>query len=198
MVDRSERIIFGLLYAWCVWSFGQALFKIPNVVTLLYLADQTLVLVFLLTRRPAGRISAHPLDIAAAAGATALPLLASPPSGEPLIPPAACSMLMLIGIALHLGAKLSLRRSFGIVPADRGIKSSGLYGLVRHPMYLGYMFTHVGLLLAGPLAWNVAVFGLCWMLFLYRIHAEEKLLTSNDDYRAFQKKTRFRLIPGLY
>ena len=74
---------------------------------------------------------------------------------------ACCSMA---GLLLHLGAKLSLRRSFGIVAADRGIKIEGPYRLVRHPMYLGYMLVHLALLLAGPLWWNATIFALTWIL----------------------------------
>ena len=54
------------------------------------------------------------------------------------------------GFVLQLSAKLTLRRSFGVVAANRGVKASGPYRLVRHPMYAGYALTHVGFLLAGP------------------------------------------------
>ena len=40
--------------------------------------------------------------------------------------------------------KISLGRSFGLIPANRGIVSTGLYRLARDSIYLGYLITHVG------------------------------------------------------
>ena len=47
-------------------------------------------------------------------------------------------MLMFLGFGIAVSAKLSLCRSFGVVAGNRGVRTGGLYGLVRHPMYLGY------------------------------------------------------------
>ncbi len=40
-----------------------------------------------------------------------------------------------VGSILTIMAVITLGRSIGILPANRGIKTKGLYGLVRHPMY---------------------------------------------------------------
>lgn len=196
--DRGEKFFFALIFAVFFIEFSGSFVRGPNVITGLYLADQTLVMLFLLFRRPALQISSRPLDYVIAVAGTLLPLLAVPPSGAAAVPMAACVLLVVAGQFLHLGAKLSLRRSFGIVAADRGIKVEGPYRLVRHPMYLGYMLVHLALLLAGPLWWNAGIFAFSWLAFLLRIAAEERLLSQNGDYRAFQAKTRFRLIPGVY
>lgn len=196
--DRGEKILFAVIFAIFFVEFSWSFINEPNVVTGLYLADQTLVMLFLLFRRPAQQISSRPLDYLIAAAGTLLPLAAVPPSSDPIAPMWLCALLLMAGLLLHLAAKLSLRRSFGIVAADRGIKVEGPYRFVRHPMYLGYMLVHLALLLAGPLWWNAAVFAVTWITFLLRISAEERVLSHNDDYRAFQGKTRFRLFPGLY
>lgn len=196
--DRGEKILFAVIFAIFFVEFAWSFIDKPNIITGLYLADQTLVMLFLLLRRPAQQISSRPLDYVIAATGTLLPLLAVPPSGNPIAPLGVCALLLMAGLLLHLAAKLSLRRSFGIVAADRGIKVEGPYRLVRHPMYLGYMLVHLALLLAGPLWWNVLVFTVTWIAFLLRISAEERVLSHNDDYRTFQGKTRFRLIPGSF
>ena len=102
------------------------------------------------------------------------------------------------GFAIHFSAKLALRRSFGVIAANRGVKRSGPYRLVRHPMYLGYIITQVGILLAGPTVANGAVIGACWAFFVMRIVAEERVLLHNSAYQEFASNTRFRLIPRLY
>jgi protein-S-isoprenylcysteine O-methyltransferase Ste14 len=196
--DRWEKILFLAFFGYFLLAFSLSFARQPNLINALYLADQTIIMLFLLLRRHARRISERPGDYLIAAAGTLLPLLALPSSGENVAPPALCAGLMLGGIAIHLGAKLSLRRSFGIVAADRGIKAHGLYRFVRHPMYLGYMLVHAALVLSGPLAWNIAVFAGCWLSIFLRIAAEERLLCQNEAYRAFQRQTRFRLVPGLY
>jgi protein-S-isoprenylcysteine O-methyltransferase Ste14 len=52
--------------------------------------------------------------------------------------------------------KLSLGRSFGLAPANRGVVST-TYRFARHPIYLGYLITHLGFLVANPTGWNFAV-----------------------------------------
>jgi protein-S-isoprenylcysteine O-methyltransferase Ste14 len=198
LADRGEKIFFLAVFLYFFIEFSRSLLHEPNIFTALYLADQTMIILFLLFRRTATHISENPLDYGIAFAGTLLPLLAVPNSGQNVVPLWVCGVLMLAGILLHLGAKLSLRRSFGIVAADRGIKNEGPYRLVRHPMYLGYMMVHLALVLAGPLLWNMIVFALTWVAFLLRIAAEERLLSRNEDYQAFMGKTRFRLIPGLY
>ena len=49
-----------------------------------------------------------------------------------------------IGLVLVVVGKMALGRSFGIVPANRGVVVRGPYTLVRHPIYTGYLITHVG------------------------------------------------------
>lgn len=150
VADRWERVLFLLFFGYFFLDFGWSLWREPMLVTAIYLLDQTIIIAFLLFRRKAAQISMKPADHAVAVAGTLLPLLVIPAAGAPLVNPAFCAVLMLAGIAIHLGAKLSLRRSFGILPADRGIKAGGLYRLVRHPMYLGYFLVQFGLLLSGP------------------------------------------------
>jgi protein-S-isoprenylcysteine O-methyltransferase Ste14 len=36
------------------------------------------------------------------------------------------------------------------MPANRGVVSTGLYRLVRHPIYMGYLITHAAFVAANP------------------------------------------------
>lgn len=198
ILGQLETLVFVLFYTLIFIEFTHALLREPSAPNALYLFDQTLILCFLLFRRPAHLVTERPLDFLLAIAGTALPMLAQPASGNSLVPPVICSALMIIGLIVHLSAKLSLRRSFGIIPADRGIKSAGAYRFVRHPMYLGYMIVELGLFLNGPQMWNAAVFALHWALFLYRMIAEERVLRRNPDYAAYCARTPYRLIPGVY
>jgi protein-S-isoprenylcysteine O-methyltransferase Ste14 len=106
--------------------------------------------------------------------------------------------LLFIGMFIHIGAKLSLNRSFGIVAANRGVRQNGLYRFVRHPMYFGYVVAHTGFFLTSASIWNALVYGFVWSLFVARIFAEERVLSEDAAYRAFKEKTRYRLVPGIF
>lgn len=169
-----------------------------SVVPLLYLGDQLVVLIFILVRRAAKDVSIRVDDWLFGLAGTFLPLLLAPPSANPVAPPAVFVLLLAAGFAMHVSAKFTLRRSFGVVAANRGVKASGPYRLVRHPMYLGYMLSHLGVLLAGPSLFNAAVIAACWTLFVLRILAEERILLLDEAYGAFAARTRYRLLPGVF
>ena len=197
-LDNIEKFLIVVFYVFLLsrmspWSSGE-----HSVLNLIYLFDQLWVLVFILVRRKTVAITRKPLDWLVAIASTALPLFVTPVSDTPAVPMVFAVMLMLSGTALHLAAKLIIRRSFGMVAANRGIKVNGPYRLVRHPMYAGYMLTHVGLLLGGPTWANFFVVTACWILLLMRIVTEERVLSKDPKYITMMGHTRFRLIPGIY
>lgn len=118
--------------------------------------------------------------------------------GTQLIPEAAGAALQLLGIFWELFAKVSLRRSFGILPANRGVVSRGAYRFIRHPMYLGYFLTDVGFLLVNFGIQNMIVYGCQFALQIGRIVREERLLSDDESYCAYRRKVRFRVIPGVF
>jgi protein-S-isoprenylcysteine O-methyltransferase Ste14 len=77
--------------------------------------------------------------------------------------------------------------------------TSGIYGVIRHPSYLGLLINSLG----WSLAFRSGVGALLTVLLipplLVRIHAEENLLQSEfgDEYNAYRSHTS-RLIPGIY
>lgn len=197
-IERGEQIAFIVLYLNLLLTFSLKLSGPGAMILMLYALDQAIVLAFMLSRRPALEMSRQPLDYLVAVASTLLPLFAMPIAGPNLLPLPVLAIALVCGILLHLTAKLSLRRSFGILPANRGIKRSGAYRFVRHPMYLGYLIVQTSLVLAGPVSWNVAILAASIPLFILRIAAEERLLSQSAEYRTFCRDTRYRLIPGIF
>lgn len=196
LLDLSEQLAVLALYVWFVARLWPDDFSPSNWYPVLILLSEGLVVFLLLIRRPTDRISINPSDWAVAAAGTFLTLLVDK-AGAPLFGQlGAC--LILIGLAIHVGAKLSLRRSFGLVAANRGVKVGGLYRLVRHPMYAGYMLSHIGFLLIAPLLWNLAIYAAAWVFLIARIYAEERVLSEDAEYRAFKSRVRYRLLPGVF
>jgi protein-S-isoprenylcysteine O-methyltransferase Ste14 len=196
IADRVEQGLAVLFYLWFCYRFVTAIAagaSDPRVYAVLVVDG--IVLVFMLLRRPTTDISLRFGDWAWALTATLAPLLLVP---VPPLAPNAGLVLVFAGMAFSLGAKLVLRRSFGIVAANRGVKIGGPYRFVRHPMYAGYVITHLGTLLLLPHMWNWVLFLAAWTAMVMRINAEERVLAGDPSYGDYMTKVRFRLIPGLY
>jgi protein-S-isoprenylcysteine O-methyltransferase Ste14 len=108
--------------------------------------------------------------------------------------------LSLQAAAVVLGAcgYLALGRSFGLVPANRGLVTSGAYGIVRHPLYASYVVAELGYLIQSPRLWNIGVLVVVWTCQAIRLLSEERLLSNDAEYRAYCLRTRWRVVPGLW
>jgi protein-S-isoprenylcysteine O-methyltransferase Ste14 len=107
-------------------------------------------------------------------------------------------VLQLVGAAVALMSLFAIGRSFGLVAANRGIKTSGPYAFVRHPVYAGYLIVDCGYLLENPSAWNAAVLAVATMGQIARISCEEELLTHDPEYSDYRRRVRYRLVPLIY
>ena len=115
-----------------------------------------------------------------------------------LTSPAAGLVLVTLGAALSLVSLLTMGRRFGVRPALRGLVTSGPYRFVRHPMYLSYVIGDIGYNLQE---WNFVTLLLVvagWMSLLYRIHAEERLISQGAEWPAYAALVRYRLLPGVW
>ena len=193
-LDRIEQVLILILWGWLVYRVIVS----DNLFAPLLLIAETTVMVFVLIRRPTEAISVKPLDWLLALTATGAPMLVMP-GPEPIHQLATLAVVLVLGgNFIQFWAKLSLRRSFGIAPANRGVKVGGPYRLVRHPMYSGYLFSHIGILLLMPSLLNLAVYAVSWGAQIFRMLAEERLLSEDPSYRAFAEQVRWRLVPGLF
>jgi protein-S-isoprenylcysteine O-methyltransferase Ste14 len=112
--------------------------------------------------------------------------------------PAAGLVLVTLAAALSLVSLLTIGRLFGVRPALRGLVTSGPYRFVRHPMYLSYILADIGYNLQE---WNFVTLLLVlvgWMSLLYRIHAEERVLSQHAEWPAYMILVRYRLFPGIW
>jgi len=192
--DAIERLALVLLYAPFVLALAATLPSHPWWV--LVAISESLAVVLILIRKP-GTMALAPYPFLIGFAGTALPLFIRPVEGAALIPSALTATLMVAGLAVNIAAKLFLNRSFGVVAANRGVKRGGPYRLVRHPMYLGYFATQLGFLLSSFSIQNLALYLIAWVFQLLRILEEERFLSLDPAYRAYQSTVRYRLFPGL-
>jgi protein-S-isoprenylcysteine O-methyltransferase Ste14 len=111
-------------------------------------------------------------------------------------------VLFAAGGALRLWPVFVLGRRFsGLVAIQPGhmLVTSGVYGVIRHPSYLGLLVNSLGWGLAFRSGVGVLLTALLILPLLARIRAEEWLLRTQfgDEYGAYCARTS-RLVPGLY
>jgi methanethiol S-methyltransferase len=86
----------------------------------------------------------------------------------------------------------------GAAPAHVPLKTTGVYGLVRHPIYLGWLLLVFG---APTMTATRLVFATISSAYLaIAVPWEERGLVDvfGPDYRAYQQKVRWRILPGIY
>jgi protein-S-isoprenylcysteine O-methyltransferase Ste14 len=82
---------------------------------------------------------------------------------------------------------------------EQKVISTGLYGVVRHPMYMGAFFYLVGIPLALGSLWGLLVLALMMPALMWRLFDEEKFLAKNlSGYAEYQAKVRHRLVPFVW
>jgi protein-S-isoprenylcysteine O-methyltransferase Ste14 len=111
-------------------------------------------------------------------------------------------VLFAAGGALRIWPVFVLGRRFsGLVAIQPGhtLVTSGVYGVIRHPSYLGLLVNALGWALAFRAGVGVLLTALLIPPLLARIRAEEQLLRTQfgSAYEAYCSRTS-RLIPGLY
>jgi protein-S-isoprenylcysteine O-methyltransferase Ste14 len=85
------------------------------------------------------------------------------------------------------------------VEAGQPLVSTGLYGVVRHPMYSGVLVMMVGTPLALASLWALLVVILAIPVLAVRIFDEESVLTDElTGYREYKDQVRYRLVPGVW
>jgi protein-S-isoprenylcysteine O-methyltransferase Ste14 len=169
-----------------------------NLDAALLMISESLGVFLILTRRFATTVSTHPLDWVLSLIAVNAPLLAAPAAPSTFIPPQFAAALMFAGMLIQISAKAALWRSYGLVPANRGIKTKGPYRLVRHPMYAGYTLTHIGFLLGFPSLRNFLLYLTTFLIEVARLMREETILRTDPLYRDYAVRVRYRLFPGVF
>jgi len=85
------------------------------------------------------------------------------------------------------------------VEEGQRVISTGLYGLVRHPMYFGALFLAVGTPLALGSWWTLLLIPLFLPILYFRIANEEKVLLRDlQGYEEYRNKVRYHLIPYIW
>jgi protein-S-isoprenylcysteine O-methyltransferase Ste14 len=169
-----------------------------RVTGLLLLAGEALVVILTVVRRRARLV-----DRSLSAAVMTTLSLAGPPllrgsEALPVAPDAFTAIVSAFGLILVIVGKMALGRSFGVVPANRGVVVRGPYSFVRHPIYTGYLITHTGFLLANPMPWNIAIVLISDAALVVRALMEERVLKADAEYQGYCQRVGWHLVPGVF
>lgn len=110
---------------------------------------------------------------------------------------------VLVAVGLSVVALVIIQNSYASstvqVQAGQQVIATGLYGLVRHPMYTGNVIMLIGIPLALGSYWGLVLVLPGLIVLASRIRDEEKLLDEElTGYREYTRKVRYRLAPGMW
>ena len=111
------------------------------------------------------------------------------------------SVLFLIGYIMYaevMRENAYLSRTVE-VQENQKVISTGLYGVVRHPMYLATLFMFLPLPLILGSFYGLIPFGIYPIIIVIRIINEEKVLTDGlTGYKEYKTKVKYRLLPFIW
>jgi len=199
LASRRASLLTGIAMA-CLWGIFAsahvlAFLREGDWSYLLFCSAETLAALFFIVRSPPVSVSADSRDWLLAIGATFAPFFFSP--SDMTIWPGA-RYLLAIGSLLQIAGLLSLNRSFGLVAAQRTIKTSGMYRLVRHPVYASYMVSSSAYLLTNASPSNGVVYTLAMLMLVARLLREERFLAADVRYRVYMRQVKYRLLPLIF
>jgi protein-S-isoprenylcysteine O-methyltransferase Ste14 len=169
-----------------------------RITGLLFLLSEGLVVVFTLVRRRSSVVDRSlPAMILTAVSVWGPPLLR--PGLDPgVLPDMVTAVLSGMGMLVVIAGKVTLGRSFGLIPANRGVVVRGPYGIVRHPIYLGYVIGHAGFILANPTLRNVMLVVASDLALIARALVEEQVLRGDERYQEYCRHVAWHLVPGVF
>jgi protein-S-isoprenylcysteine O-methyltransferase Ste14 len=196
--DAFARFVVATLFVFLSINLSADFLHTHRMTGLLMLVSEALVAVLTVTRRRTGTVDRSPGATVVTLLSVAGPALLRTVPGPGLFPDGVTALVSGAALLVVIAAKLTLGRSFGIVPANRGVVIAGPYTLVRHPIYAGYLISHVAFACAYPTAWNVGVLVVADVALVLRALCEERVLGADQKYQIYCRRVAWHLVPGIF
>lgn len=129
IIDPSEsasKVLVAGLFLALAWRFGADFVETYRPTDLLLLVGAALVVILTCLRRSARMVDRRFAVRMITFQSLLLPLLVVPAQNGALLTEEAAASLTALGLAIVVGGKISLGRSFGTLPANRGVMEGGL------------------------------------------------------------------------
>jgi protein-S-isoprenylcysteine O-methyltransferase Ste14 len=209
---RLPILVYGTLIGWAslmglVKYVGTADPALPNAVYGINIAMRVSSIAFLILlavmtvvrRRATGKARGVEPRISALAGTFLVSAVALFPRRELSVGgEIAATALILLGTALAVYVLMQLGRSFSVMAEARRLVTSGVYRIVRHPLYVAEEIAAIGLVIQFLSSQTLLLLAVHAGFQLRRMRNEEAILIGTfPEYGAYKEKTA-RLVPGIY
>ena len=198
VADFAAKATVALMFALLSTNLLREFLRTGHITGMLLLASESLVVILTVARRRAAVIDSSAKAATATVVSLVGPWLLRTGDAAALAPDALTTVVSAAGLVVVVAAKIALGRSFGLVPANRGVGVRGPYGLGRHPIYAGYLVTHVAFFFAHPTLWNAAVIVIGDGTLIARALMEERVLGRDAEYAAYCRRVSWHLVPGVF
>jgi protein-S-isoprenylcysteine O-methyltransferase Ste14 len=198
LADVLARTLVGGLFALLSINLLTDFIQTQRVTGLLLLMSESLVVVLTIMRRHANIVDHSAGAAIVTAISLAGPVLLRTAKGPGVLPDVATVVISAIGLIIVIASKVTLGRSFGIVPANRGVVVGGPYCIVRHPIYAGYVVSHVAFACAHPTGWNVVLVVVTDAALMIRAMYEERILAKDRLYQTYCQRVAWHVVPGVF
>lgn len=115
--------------------------------------------------------------------------------GSALISPSFASAISTMGLLLSFATKISLWRSFGVIPAKRQLRTTGMYSVVRHPMYAVEFLLNLAFLFGSYSEINLLLVLGSTLVNIGQALAEEDFFKFDEEYQRYKRKVKKRFVP---
>lgn len=198
-VDKAGAMI---LVGQAVWSMVDAYQNHSGLEMILWLVSQTLMVGFAVFRTTPKRVTTNPvywLIEVMAFSSWFLYWTVRKEAAPAIAPEWFTSAIAILGLAVLIGGRLSLARSFGYLPAQREIRVVGTYAFIRHPLYVAILLNGIALLLHHfSVMMSIAVLVNNFFFLLKALIEENYLGLHSPEYRAYLQRVRWRYIPHVF
>jgi protein-S-isoprenylcysteine O-methyltransferase Ste14 len=198
-INRNYHIIsnllLGIFYLFFAIRFAGDFIVTGRFSSILFVFLDSLFLIFAVSRRPAVEVDQKAISWLFAFAGAFLPLLVIPSGNKDYV---FANTLQIIGIVISIVSIISLNKSFGVVAANRGIITGGLYKFVRHPLYFSYEISFIGFLINHYSIYNALLLSVHLLCQIERIKYEENILVKDPEYKTYTHRTKWRLMPYVY
>ena len=110
-------------------------------------------------------------------------------------------------VTLQAARTLSIRTLMGLeappaiaaaMAAPPAVETRGLYGIVRHPIYLGWLLLVGGAPFMTSTRLLFAVVSIAYLVVAIPFEERSLIELFGDPYRSYQRQVRWRMVPGVY
>lgn len=197
------NVLLASVWAWFMYVNLTAYFETGRFTLLLFTMAQSEFVILLLIRKAPLAVTKNWHDYAIAIAGTFVTLMFEPSSAVvfgtiPSIAERIGDVFIYMAIVLEIIGYVSLNTSAGIVPANRGVKTEGMYALMRHPVYASYLLLYAGYVIGNPSPFNLVIMFFAAAFQAVRIEKEEAILSEDPAYVLYAQKVPWKLIPGVY